>query len=65
MINSEQESRVMIEEIEDRAEGLSDWEEQFVDSLGRVDKLSVKQREIIDRIHEQRVTGPWKMNHHR
>jgi len=63
MINSQQECRLMIAEIEESGENLTDWESQFIDSVVTVDNLSVKQREIIDRIHDKTVVGPWKLMH--
>ena len=54
MINSQRESREMIDDIEERGAGLSDWEQKFIDSVSRQNAdLSVKQREIIDRIHTE------------
>ena len=53
----------MIAEIEESGENLTDWESQFIDSVVNVDNLSVKQREIIDRIHDKTVAGPWKLMH--
>lgn len=55
MYKSMRECADMIEEIEDRGVGLTDWEDQFIDSVSDKETLSPKQREIIDRIHEEKV----------
>lgn len=55
MINSQRESFEMISDIEERGLYLTDWEEHFIDSVSNQDKLTVKQREIIDRIHSEKV----------
>lgn len=55
MIKSQSECRDMIEDIEERGSDLSEWEEQFIDSVSRQEKLTFKQREIIDRIHTEKV----------
>ncbi len=55
MIKSTRECLQMIEDIEEHADDLTEWEQQFIDSVCRQEKLSYKQREIIDRIHREKV----------
>lgn len=55
MIKSQREASEQITDIEERGNGLSDWEDQFIDSVSRQEKLTFKQREIIDRIHTEKV----------
>ena len=55
MIKSTRECLQMIDEIEEHADDLTEWEQQFIGSVGRQEKLSYKQREIIDRIHREKV----------
>lgn len=55
MYKSMSECASMIEDIEERGRGLTDWEEKFIDDVGGKEKLTPKQREIIDRIHSEKV----------
>ncbi len=57
MYKSMRECAEMIDEIEERGRDLSEWEEQFIDSLSSSASrhLSNKQRETIDRIHSEKV----------
>ena len=55
MIKSQREARDQITDIELRGTGLSDQEENFIDSVSNQEKLSFKQREIIDRVHTEKV----------
>jgi hypothetical protein len=45
----------MLGEIIERGVGLTDWETNFIDDVADKDTLSSKQREIIDRIHDEKV----------
>ncbi len=55
MIGSQREAIEQITDIEERAQELTDWESQFIDSVSRQEKLTFKQREIISRIHSEKV----------
>lgn len=55
MINSQREAREQIDDIEERGEGITDWEGTFIDSVSRQETLTYVQREFIDRIHRDRV----------
>lgn len=55
MIGSTREALEQIDDIEQRGEDLSEWEQQFIDSVSAQEKLTYGQRAIIARIHEQKV----------
>ena len=56
MYKSMKECAEMLENIEEFGTGLTDWEEKFVDDIiCSSSTLSPKQREIIDRIHSEKV----------
>jgi hypothetical protein len=56
MIKSDKECVEMLDEICERASDiLTEWESNFVDSLYGQTGFSYKQKEIIDRIHEEKV----------
>lgn len=55
MYKSMRECEEMLTEIEERGIDLTSWETEFIDGLCRFDSYTPKQREIIDRIHTDRV----------
>jgi len=55
MIKSTDECLQMIDDIEERGENLTEWEQGFTESVSGREKLTYPVREIIDRIHRERV----------
>ena len=59
MYKSMKECGEMIDDLLENGRGLTEWEENFLDSIWGKEELTPKQREVLDRIFQEKGTRIW------